>query len=113
MQDAYWGADQDEVTGKPYRLDNINYRNDAAIRHEIDSMAGGGAKVMLIHYGVKKEQLPAIVAACKANHIATVGELGFTSYRDAVDAGVQSFVHTSRYTADILEDSVREMYARA
>ncbi|TMI69812.1 MAG: hypothetical protein E6H09_18495 [Bacteroidetes bacterium] len=111
-QDAYWGADRVEVTGKPWRFEDVNYRDDAAIRREIDSMAKEGAKVMLIHYGVKKEQLPAIVAACKANHIPTVGELGFTSYRDAVNAGIQSFVHTSRYTADILEDSVRQMYSR-
>ena len=76
-------------------------------------MVKGGAKVMLIHYGVKSEQLPAIVAACKKHQIPTVGELGFTSYAEAVKAGIQSFVHTSRYTADILPDSVRAIYSNA
>jgi hypothetical protein len=112
-QDAYWGAARVEVTNKPYRFDNVNYRDAAAIKREIDSMANAGAKVMLIHYGVKPEQLKAIVATCKANNIATIGELGFISYREAVEAGIQSFVHTSRYTADILPDSVRNIYSYA
>jgi hypothetical protein len=68
---------------------------------------------MLIHYGVKKEQLPAIVAACKKNKLAMIGELGFTSYADAVKAGIRSFVHTSRYTADVLPDSARSVYSNA
>ncbi len=112
-QDAYWGADRIEVTNKPYRFENVNYRDEVAIKHEIDSMAHEGAKVMLIHYGVKPNQLKAIVAACKAHHIATIGELGFTNYHEAVQAGIQSFVHTSRYTADILPDSVRALYSNA
>jgi Amidohydrolase family len=112
-QDAYWGADRVEANNKPYKFENVNYRNEAAIRHDIDSLVQAGAKVLLVHYGVKLEQLPAIIAACKAHHIATVGELGFTFYRDAVLAGIQSFVHTSRYTADILPDSVRAVYSNA
>ncbi len=112
-QDAIWGSDRVEVTNKPYRFENVNYRDAAAIRHEIDSMASAGARIMLIHYGVKPDQLKAIVDACKAHHIATIGELGFTNYREAVEAGVQSFVHTSRYTADILPDSVRQIYSNA
>ena len=112
-QDAIWGADRVEVTNKPYRFENVNYSNDAAIKHEIDSVAAAGARVLLIHYGVKPNQLKSILAACKEHHIAAIGELGFTSYREAVDAGVRSFVHTSRYTADVLPDSVRQIYSNA
>jgi hypothetical protein len=112
-QDAYWGSDRIEVTNKPYKFENINYRDSAKIIHDIDSMAQAGAKVMLVHYGVKPEQLPAIIAACKAHQIPTVGELGFSTYRQGVMAGINSFVHTSRYTADILPDSVRALYSNA
>jgi hypothetical protein len=112
-QDAYWGADRVEAKGKPYKYEDTNYRDDAAIRREIDSMAAAGARVMLVHYGVKPDQLPAIIAACRRDHIATVGELGRTFYREAVAAGIQSFVHTSRYTADVLPDSVRQLYGHA
>lgn len=111
--DAYWGADRVEVTNKPYRFENVNYRDEAGVKYEIDSMISAGTKVLLVHYGVKAEQLNAIVTTCKAHRVAVVGELGFTSYRDAVSAGVESFVHTSRYTADILPDSVRDIYSHA
>jgi len=110
-QDAYWGADRVQVDERRYK--NINYRNNAQVEHEIDSMAKGGAKIMLVHYGVKPEQLPAIISACRRHNIPTVGELGFTRYEEAVNAGIQSFVHTSRYTADILPDSVRTAYSNA
>jgi hypothetical protein len=112
-QDAYWGSDRVESKKPGQLFENINYRNYAQINHEIDSMAKEGAKSMLIHYGVKKEQLPAVVAACKRNKLAMVGELGFSSYEDAVKAGVKSFVHTSRYTADVMPDSVRAVYGNA
>ena len=109
--DSYWGADgeQDE-SGK---LVSTNHRNEAQIRHEIDSLAKNGVKVLLLHYGVKNEQLPAIVAACKKNHIVTIGELGLASYKAAVKAGVQGFVHTTRYAADMLPESARKEYAVA
>ena len=112
-QDAYWGADRVQVNKPNRKFENINYRDDAGIQREIDSLVKAGAKVMLVHYGVKPEQLPAIVAACKKYQVPTVGELGFTFYRDAVKAGIQSFIHTSRYTADILPDSVRAVYSNA
>ena len=112
-QEAIWGADRVEVNNKPYRYENVNYSDDAALKREIDSLSTADSKVLLIHYGVKPNQLKAILAACKEHHIAAIGELGFTSYKEAVDAGVRSFVHTSRYTADVLPDSVRQIYSNA
>ena len=53
------------------------------------------------------------MSACKRNNIATIGELGLCSYSEATAAGIQSFVHTSRYSADILVDSVRNAYSTA
>jgi hypothetical protein len=112
-QEAYWGADRIQ-SKKPNQLyENVNYRSDEQIAREIDSIAQNGFKILLIHYGVKKEQLPAILAACKKNKLVPVGELGHTYYTDAVKAGIKSFVHTSRYSADILPDSVRSAYSDA
>jgi hypothetical protein len=113
MQDFFQGCDRVQVNRPDRMYDNVNYRTDAQIHHEIDSMAKGGAKVMLIHYGVKAEQMPAVVAACKKNNLAMIGELGFTAYADAVKAGINSFVHTSRYTADVLPDTSRTNYSYA
>jgi hypothetical protein len=113
MQEFFQGCDRVQVDRADRMFDNVNYRTDAEIHHEIDSMAKRGAKVMLIHYGVKTEQLPAVVDACKKNNLAMVGELGHSSYAEAVKAGISSFVHTSRYTADIMPDSIRAVYSYA
>lgn len=87
--------------------------DDDKINKEIDSLAKANVKVLLVHYGVESEQLQAIVSVCKKNNIATIGEFGLCSYSEAVAAGIQSFVHTSRYTADILIDSIRQAYSTA
>src|SRR5688572_17311851 len=49
MQDFFQGCDRVQVNRPDRMYDNVNYRTDAQIHHEIDSMAKGGARVMLIH----------------------------------------------------------------
>ncbi|HEY5744802.1 MAG TPA: hypothetical protein VIU12_01890, partial [Chryseolinea sp.] len=112
--DAYWGAKSRRVNVGG--VENAGFEivrswSTEEIDHDIDSLGKAGVKVLLIHYAVVPAQLPAIVAACKRNKIATIGELGLSSYREAVQAGIQSFVHTSRYSADMLPDSLRKVYS--
>jgi hypothetical protein len=114
--ESYWGANSRDIAmnGLPRAaFENIDLWSDEKISRDIDSLAKAGVHVLLIHYGVSPQQLPAIVAACKKNNIPTVGELGLSNYETAAAAGVQSFVHTSRYTADILPDSIRKAYSTA
>ncbi|AYB33280.1 amidohydrolase family protein [Chryseolinea soli] len=112
--DAYWGAKSKRVSVGG--VENAGFEivrswSKEEIDHDIDSLGKAGVKVLLVHYAVVPAQLPAIVAACKRNKIATIGELGLSSYREAVQAGIQSFVHTSRYSADMLPDSLRKVYS--
>lgn len=110
--DGIWGRNfKIKVVGEEY--EKTNPWNDNKINTEIDSLAKAGVKVLLVHYGVEPKQLKTIVSACKRNNIATIGELGLCSYSEAASAGIQSFVHTSRYTADILIDSLRQAYSTA
>jgi len=111
--DEFGGADRIVIDSSKEIYKNVNYRTGNQIKWEIDSMVQERANVMLIHYGVKNEQLPVIVAVSKANRLPTIGELGFSTYAKAVESGINSFVHTSRYSADILPDSVREAYSNA
>ncbi len=110
----------DGLWGREYRRKSVGEGfekttpwDDDKINKEIDSLAKANVKVLLIHYGVESGQLQAIVSACKKNKIATIGELGLCSYSEAAAAGIQSFVHTSRYTADIQADTLREAYSTA
>lgn len=114
--DAYWGAKSRRVTIG--NVENAGFEiveswKKERIDHDIDSLAKDGVKVLLIHYAVSPWQLPIIVNACKRNGIVIVGELGISSYSEAVAAGVQSFIHTSRYSADVLPDSARRLYSRS
>jgi hypothetical protein len=114
--ESYWGAESKNfaMNGLPRAaFENINMWSDQKISNDIDSLANTGVKVLIIHYGVVPQQLRAIIAACRKNNIATIGELGLTNYEQAVEAGIQSFVHTSRYVADILPDSMRKAYSTA
>jgi hypothetical protein len=102
----------DTTSGQPntFRISYINdYSPDKTIK-VIDSLASTGVKVLLIHYGAKPEQLPLVVAQARKHGMATIGELGRATYRQALEAGVQSFVHTSRYTVDILPEASRELH---
>ncbi|WP_333820685.1 amidohydrolase family protein [Ohtaekwangia sp.] len=112
--DSFWGARSRRVnvgTAENAGFELLESWSKETINHRIDSLAKNGVKVLLVHYAVAPGQLPTIVEACKRNNIATMGELGLSSYHEAVAAGVQSFIHVSRYSADVLPDSARKAYA--
>ena len=79
----------------------------------LDSLAATGVKVLLLHYGTEPEILKLVVNRCKMLDIALIGELGSSTYKDALEAGVSSFVHTSRYSVDIIPTDIREAYKEA
>jgi hypothetical protein len=62
----------------------------------VDAKAWDGNTVLLLMYPLDIEQVRAIVAAARRHKIATIGELGHTSYVDAAEAGVQAFASQSR-----------------
>jgi hypothetical protein len=80
------------------------------IEHAIDSIAATGVKVLLVHYGVKPEQLETVVKKCREHDIVTIGELGHSKVADALEAGVQSFVHISRYSIDFVPETIKKGY---
>jgi len=45
--------------------------------------------------------------------MATIGEFGLTTYSEGVQAGVNAFVHTSRYSLDVTPPELRDEVAHA
>jgi len=45
--------------------------------------------------------------------MATIGELGFTTYFEAIQAGVNAFVHSSRYSLELAPPELRKEVASA
>ena len=83
---------------------------DAVAR--LDSETQRGAKVVLLHYGMNPSALRAAVPRAHALGVATIGELGASTYYEAQDAGVDVFVHTSRYSLEIAPPALRARVAQ-
>ena len=86
------------------------WQTDEEIVQAVDSLAQQDTKVVLLHYFMNPKQLKLAAQRCKELGMATIGELGYATYAEATDAGVQSFVHTSRYSVDIVAGKLREEY---
>jgi len=63
-----------------------------------EALAARGVAVVLLMYKLTPEQLPALVRRAEELGMGTIGELGFASYSDGIAAGVDAFVHTTRYS---------------
>jgi hypothetical protein len=63
-------------------------------------LAKEGYRVVLLMYRLTPDQLQAGVEKAHDLGLGTIGELGFTSYGEAISTGIDAFVHTSRYSLD-------------
>lgn len=85
----------------------------AVVNHleDVDAAAKRGAKVLLVYYDVTPDQMPRIVKRAHELGLATIGELGRTTYRQAIDAGIDAFVHASRYALELATPEMRDAVA--
>ena len=84
----------------------------ARVLAQVDEAARVGARVLLLLYGLTPPQLRAAARRARERGLGTIGELGATRYRDAIDAGVDAFVHSSRYALELAADRMRDELAR-
>jgi hypothetical protein len=107
----------DTLTPPPQTLGELLDRgrplSDAELIRQIDGLAQSGIKVLLFYYSMSPEQVRVAARHARELGLATIGELGRTTYREAVDAGVEAFVHTSRYTLDAVPPELRAEVARS
>lgn len=73
---------------------------DATLR-EIDDHARRGVAVLHLLYPLPPERVRLIVRRARELGLATVAELGATTYAEAAEAGVASFVHSGRYLGEL------------
>lgn len=92
--------------GSPYgALTQERLTQDPLTRNEIDAsvrrVALTGARGVWIDYDVWPHQVDAVVKTARMLGLATIGELGFTSYAYAIRAGVATLVHNQRYLSSL------------
>ena len=115
--EAIEGYDDTGVTPPPRTIHELMTRGrkmtPAELTAQVDAFATSGVKVLLLHYPLAPDQIQAVAAHARARGIATIGELGATTYQAAMAAGVMAFVHTSRYSLELAPPDLRAQVADA
>jgi hypothetical protein len=109
------GYDLSGLDPPPQTIGEIRARgrrlSPAELTAYVDAKAWDGNTVLLLMYPLDIEQVRAVVAAARRHKIATIGELGHTSYVEAAGAGVQAFVHISRIVDELAPAGLRRALA--
>lgn len=85
----------------------------AELNRHVDDLARSGVKVLLLQYTLYPDQLRSVAAHARAIGLGTIGELGETTYQEAIAAGVMAFVHSARYSLELAPPDVRASVAAA
>jgi hypothetical protein len=112
------------VSAKPspriYKIDAISGYADekrsleeSELIDQVNSLARAGVNVLLLHYGLSPAQTKVVAREARKLGVATIGELGATRYPEAIRAGVNAFVHTSRYSLELAPPALRAQVALA
>ncbi len=93
--------------GKPspaiYRLESVGDDKKSTKEHinDLRNLYRKGYKIVLLKYALGTRQVKACVNEANKLGMATIGELGYTTYEEGCLAGVDAFVHTTRYSLDV------------
>lgn len=78
---------------------------------DLEKLHDEGVEIALLKYQLRPEELRALIERAGALGMATVGELGHTSYAEATGMGLNAVVHTTRYSLDIAPRKMRAAVA--
>ena len=111
------GYDGTGLTPPPRTISDLMARgrrlSEADVTKQVDDLARQGAMVLLLHYTVAPDQLRVAARHAREVGLGTIGELGATTYPEAIAAGVEAFVHTSRYSLELAPADLRAKVAAA
>jgi len=77
---------------------------------QLDSVKKTGYSIVFLHHRFPEAMYDKIVAKAKQLNMATIGEMQYASYRQAMQKGVQSFVHTVRYSLEAYPPASRDTF---
>ena len=109
--EAVTGYDQSHLDPPPETIGELRAHGrrltPAQLAAYVDAKAWDGTELLLLLYPLDIEQVRAVVSAARRHGIATIGELGHTSYVEAARAGVQAFVHLNRIATELAPHDLR------
>lgn len=77
-----------------------NVSTQDALR-QLEESAKQDYRIVLLMYELRPYQLKPLVDKAHELGMGTIGELGYTLYREAIETDIDAFVHTSRYSLDL------------
>lgn len=80
---------------------------------QMETLHDKGFKVMLLMYGLTPDQLGLAIQKADELGLATIGELGYTTYKEGMDMGLDAVVHTTRYSLDVAPRDMAKAVADA
>jgi len=83
-----------------------NSETDSSIVSTINKHYRNGAEILLMMYELHPDQVKLAHQTAKDLGMGTIGEMGFTSYKEGMEIGADAFVHSTRYSLDIAPDSL-------
>lgn len=72
------------------------------IEEDFEESAKNGIRMMLLMYKLTPGLMQYSLNLAEKYNMGTIGEQGFTTYKQGMDFGVRAFVHTTRYSMDIV-----------
>ncbi|HFA50945.1 MAG TPA: hypothetical protein ENJ95_18195 [Bacteroidetes bacterium] len=86
-----------------YRLEGVGEEKieTDTLLAQIGDLHEKGFKVLLLMYGLTPDQLKLAIKKAAENNMATIGEMGYTTYKEGMDLGLDAIVHTTRYSLDV------------
>ncbi len=81
-------------------LDAVGFERGTTAEHleAVDALAEAGNTIALLMYKLEPDQLAAVTAHAESLGMGTIGELGLSTYSQGIAAGIDAFVHTTRYS---------------
>jgi hypothetical protein len=96
-----------------YMLESVgdDPKPDSAHLADLFGLHEKGFKIALLKYELRPDQLRLINNEAHKLGMGTIGELGFTTYEEAANMGIDAFVHTTRYSLDVAPEEMHKAVA--
>ena len=86
-------------------------KNDSLQLFDLKKLKEEKYKIALLKYELRPSQVQMLVDSAHKLKMGTIGELGFTSYKQGCNSHVDAFVHTTRYMLDVVPEKMRKAVA--
>ncbi len=91
-----------------YKLEGVgeNRISTKELITKINELYNKGYRVLLLMYKLKPEQVKTAIKIAHKLGMGVIGELGYTHYIDALNFGIDAFVHTTRYSLNFAPEKM-------